>query len=537
MNGAIDVNLVPHVRGLDAVYASGTSRETGERRVAALVAAFATKYGARPDYVARSSGRVNIIAPPGEHIDYCGFSVLPMAVDRDVLIAVRTRDASSDGVARVTLANINSEKYPDATFNHDTAEKGGVAIDASLHRWDNYFRCGYKGIHEDLALATLPPHMDVMVSGNVPAGAGLSSSSAFVCATAVAVAHANGVTPVKKDLTQTAIRSERYAGVQTGGMDQSISIMATPSSALLISFHPILDATPVPIPPHTRPYKFVVAHSLVTADKHVTAARNYNLRVLETRLAARLLGAWVSLGGGAGNTQERTPVRATTLREVLEVYMDTQRGSLGASAVTEARGAMVAGLKGLEGVAGAVLMEGAYNCDAIVEALRGKFGADTYTGGWADVEAEFCGGIGKVFLEDGLQLLKRTQHVLSEARRVLEFVEVCVGKVDSNDVLQSLGTLMNESQASCAQSFNCSCPELDELTALCVASGAVGSRLTGAGWGGCTVSLVPEELVEGFIAKVVDGYYKKHADNLSGVGDWIFSTTPGSGAAVIVEGF
>ncbi|KAI9332232.1 ribosomal protein S5 domain 2-type protein [Obelidium mucronatum] len=498
-----------------------------------LVQLFKERYGSAPQFVARSPGRVNII---GEHIDYCGFSVLPMAIDRDVLIAVAATPNSSETESSVvTLANVEAEKYKETEFTHSVRNKNIIEIDASLHAWSNYFKCGYKGIHEDLALPTPAPHLNVMVSGNVPAGAGLSSSSAFVCASAVAVGKSVNAPLVKQSLTETAIRAERYAGVQTGGMDQSISIMASPSSALLIQFHPTLAASPVEIPSITRPYKFVVANSLVTADKHVTAARNYNLRVVETRVAATLLGAWIS-GGFQNGTAPFKGLQ--TLRQVVDLYVAQQKLGLGggSNGVGTEGVAFIEALKNLEALSAIVFDGKAYSCNDTVAALQKHFG--TTFGSWADVEKVFCKGINSVYLDDGLQLQKRVRHVFSEARRVMEFTQVCALNAPfyrGSDVLTDLGALMNASQESCAKDFNCSCPELDELTALCRESGAVGSRLTGAGWGGCTVSLVPAELVESFIQKVTDKYYAKRHSNLDKIGDWIFATTPGVGAVVFSQ--
>lgn len=106
---------------------------------------------------------------------------------------------------------------------------------------------------------------------------------------------------------------------------------------------------------------------------------------------------------------------------------------------------------------------------------------------------------------------------------------------------------MNDSQTSCSQLFECSCPELDNLTRLARAAGAYGSRLTGryiavttttpyqkkitgAGWGGCTISLVAENQVDEFIQKLKETYppYK----NLEGdaLYEVIFATKPGRGA-------
>ena len=64
-------------------------------------------------------------------------------------------------------------------------------------------------------------------------------------------------------------------------------------------------------------------------------------------------------------------------------------------------------------------------------------------------------------------------------------------------------------------------------------AGALGSRLTGAGWGGCTVSLVPTDKVEGFLQKVKDQYYEPHASRRDQVNEALFATEPGSGAAVL----
>ena len=89
---------------------------------------------------------------------------------------------------------------------------------------------------------------------------------------------------------------------------------------------------------------------------------------------------------------------------------------------------------------------------------------------------------------------------------------------------------MNSSHKSCSDLFECSCPELDELTALARASGAYGSRLTGAGWGGCTVSLVSESKVEEFKNKLKEGYPKYQGLAEEELNEVVFATKPSSGA-------
>ena len=98
---------------------------------------------------------------------------------------------------------------------------------------------------------------------------------------------------------------------------------------------------------------------------------------------------------------------------------------------------------------------------------------------------------------------------------------------------------MNESHESCRDLYECSSDQLEELTKLCRDNGAIGSRLTGAGWGGCCVSLVKKENVKEFLNKIQEGYYLKERE--PGYQLWItddldrylFATEPARGACVL----
>jgi len=97
---------------------------------------------------------------------------------------------------------------------------------------------------------------------------------------------------------------------------------------------------------------------------------------------------------------------------------------------------------------------------------------------------------------------------------------------------------MNESHASCRNLYNCSSENLDELTQLAHASGALGSRLTGAGWGGCCVSLVRNENVKDFIYKMQEYYLKeREPEKKLWVSDdldmYLFETQVSRGACVL----
>jgi len=100
--------------------------------------------------------------------------------------------------------------------------------------------------------------------------------------------------------------------------------------------------------------------------------------------------------------------------------------------------------------------------------------------------------------------------------------------------LESLGAIMDQSQASCREVFDCSAPELDELCQLARSAGSLGSRLTGAGWGGCTVHLVPENKLEAVKQVWKKEYYAKKfphvLENEGGFEDAVVVSKPGSGA-------
>lgn len=142
-----------------------------------------------------------------------------MAITADVLLAVAVNDNSS---SKIRIANVLDSKFPAREF--DIPERGELSIDPAAHDWSNYFKAGVRGASELLAKLKSSKDdfrsvgLDILVDGSVPAGGGLSSSAAFVCASALAVMKANGVEEVdKKELCEVAIVSERAVGVNSGG--------------------------------------------------------------------------------------------------------------------------------------------------------------------------------------------------------------------------------------------------------------------------------------------------------------------------------
>jgi galactokinase len=211
--------LVPQTESIAEVYATDDASVNSvapehQERWTNLITQFNKSYNHRPDFVARSPGRVNII---GEHIDYSLYDVLPTAVSVDVIMAVKVVPTKT-AETTITIANVSPEKFPTREFSvpHDK----DVEIDPKKHEWVNYFRAGLSGALKFLRKengSLVPASMQILVDGNVPPGGGISSSAAFVCASALAVMKANNHNVSKQDLLDLAVVSERAVGVYSGG--------------------------------------------------------------------------------------------------------------------------------------------------------------------------------------------------------------------------------------------------------------------------------------------------------------------------------
>ncbi|KAJ4467943.1 galactokinase gal [Lentinula edodes] len=529
---------IPVYTNLSDLYGSlGTSVNHAEKWNS-IAEEFQRRFGRKPAYIARAPGRVNLI---GEHIDYCLFGVLPAAIERDILIAIGRRPnlnaEAEDAPGSVVAENVQT-KYTRQVFAPAPRRRESVSeeevrleewhldINTKQLRWESYVKAGYYGVLINyFAGGQNPASVDLLVTGTVPAGSGLSSSAAMVVASTLAFLAVNekleanftgnGPKISKGQLVEMAVANEKRVGVNSGGMDQAASVISVPSSALYISFFPELSASAVPLPTGAI---FIIANSLVVSDKAVTAKHNYNLRVVETLAAARILARHLEL------KVEKT--EKVTLREVV--------GRL-AGEVEEA-GAMPVEW----------LLETLKRMEREIECLKPqKSSGEGQFGVTMEEMVEMSGMTAEEFKEVYLswveveatqfQLYKRAKHVFSEASRVLQFRQICLAAESSpfpSDVIKDLGKLMNESQTSCDELFQCSCPELNELTNIAKDAGAIGSRLTGAGWGGCTVSLVAEGDVDAFIKKVSATYgpYKGLQD--TALSEVIFATKPSSGACV-----
>lgn len=239
-----------------------------------LERAFKERYGSRPTHVARAPGRVNLI---GEHIDYAGLPVLPMALQREIRMAFRPRD---DGLV---LAATTDPSYAPCHF------EVGRRIEPYEHGdWGNYLKAAVQGM---VFAHDLERGFDAVIDSTLPVAAGLGSSSALVIATALALA-ASGKSEVDPiELAELMASAEQYVGTRGGGMDQAICSGARAGCAARVEFAP-LRLEPVPVP---ESWRFVVAHSLVQAHKAGCARQAYNHRRAETEEARALVAGHLSL--------------------------------------------------------------------------------------------------------------------------------------------------------------------------------------------------------------------------------------------------
>ncbi|EME41865.1 hypothetical protein DOTSEDRAFT_177254 [Dothistroma septosporum NZE10] len=517
---------VPTTHSLSDIYPEDALKSQ-TARWNSLLSKFQDTYGQKPDFVARSPGRVNII---GEHIDYCLYEVMPMAITADVLLAVAVHKKEF-GPSTMRLTNVHPHKFESREFQ--IPDTGDVHIDSSTLEWTNYFKSGLLGATELLRKKSgefkSSVGMDILADGTVPSGGGLSSSAAFTCASALAVMKANGVDKVdKKELVELAVVSERNVGVNSGGMDQAASVFPLQGSALYVSFVPELKAKNIAFPELKSPLTFVIAQSFVAADKHVTAPVCYNLRVVEVTLAALVLSKIFRL---SGLPSDAAPL-GVSLRGFHDTYMQEQEGVKDNRTVSAADFQQQL-LDLISKVDQYLPQQEGYTRQQISEIL----GMDI-----KDMEQKYMSKF--PIRAERFKLRQRALHVFSEALRVLKFMDLLTSpppqtEKENAELLKSLGELMNETQESCRDIFENSCPELDELCTLARSAGAYGSRLTGAGWGGCSVHLVPEDKVESVKQKWVNDYYKTKFPEITDekLAEAIVVSKPGSGSAVFqVEG-
>jgi galactokinase len=304
-------------------------------------------------------------------------------------------------------------------------------------------------------------------------------------------------------------------------MDQAASVFSLRGTALYVSFKPSLKCENIEFPQTDPELTFVTAQSFVAADKHVTAPVCYNLRVVECTLAAVFLAK--AFGLKKDLPQDSSPL-GVSLRGFHDTYFEEKESVSDNTAVSVADFETQL-TKLIQHTENYLPQEEGYSRGDICALL-----------GISEDE------LNKRYMSkfpvraEKFMLRQRALHVFTEALRVIKFRSLLSSPPSKGkELLEQLGDLMNTTQISCRELYDCSCPELDELCDLARAAGAAGSRLTGAGWGGCSVHLVPKDKVDAVKQAWESKYYRKRWPDMSAekLSQAVVVSRPGSGSVLV----
>ena len=378
---------------------------------------FRRRMGGPPDEIAVAPGRVNLI---GDHVDYAGGVVMPVAIDCCTAVAVSGDRGTSDGMSRIHAVDLDRECEID--FGRIQTPRPAGTPDAFL----NYIT----GPIEQLRGSGLSiPRMDLVITSSVPMGGGLSSSAALEVAVLLGVRTLLGRPASPLELALEAQRAEHeQAGTPCGIMDMYVSAAAHAGHACMID---------------------CMTHDL--RQVRMPSADTAVLMVTDTKTRHEL-------NDGAYASRRRQCEEAA---KILGVEL------LGQASVDQVRGA------GLPD----------------------------------EIESRAC-------------------HVVEEIARVRCFAEA----LESDD-LERAGEAMFASHDSLRDLYEVSCPELDLLVDTARSHrdrGVYGSRMTGGGFGGCTVTLCRKEAVD----DLRDAFMEKFRSAFGHEPD-SFITSAGAGAHVV----
>ena len=461
--------------------------------ISTMIQAFETEFGESPVYIIEAPGRVNLI---GEHTDYNGLPVMPVSIANTTKALVSPRKDAHVHIADTT------KKYDPSTFDIRPDIPHSPQGD-----WSNYVKAAADALSGHQGFSGVRWRgMNVLFEGSIPRSAGLSSSSAMVIASALSLLASNGIEMDPMELAELMAAGERYVGTQGGGMDQAVCMLGKRGHAVKIDFFP-LRYEYIPFPDD---HSILVANSLIRASKSKNALVQYNRRAAECRLATAFINGTYKpdtplslLGNLPGKdffTASGTPEVSGTPGAFVEATFEQETYSL----------AEISSVTGLTETS-----------------LTDKYLLDRDGNPIPFVENGEN--------EDGKFLLrKRARHILTEAGRVEKSCEV-LRRGDA----AGFGALMNLSHKSCSEDYEISTPELNTLTEIMCESGALGARLTGAGFGGCAVALVRDEVLGKCVDKICELYYNDYMGTMHpellenrDIRKDIFAVKPSEGARI-----
>ena len=354
-----------------------------------ITTTFAGRFGGEGTLYA-SAGRINLI---GEHTDYNGGFVFPGAIDKVIMADIRPNDTD-----KVRVYSIDIDDY---------AEFGLNEADAPQQSWARYI---FGVCREIIKRGGKVEGFDAVFAGNVPLGAGLSSSAALESCFAFALNDLfNGNSIDKFELARIGQSTEHnYCGVNCGIMDQFASVFGKKDHLMRLDCRSMEYEY---FPFKADDYTLVLVDSVV---KHELADSPYNKRRASCERVAKRLG--------------------------IETLRDADH--------------------------------------AMLDAIKSDITAEDYF---------------------------RAKFVIEEKERVLEVCDALV----KND-FETVGRCMYETHLGLSKDYEVSCEELDYLNDIAKECGVTGSRIMGGGFGGCTINLVKNDLLDSFIATAKERFNEKY---------------------------
>ena len=342
-----------------------------------------------------SPGRINLI---GEHTDYNNGYVFPGAVEQGIIAEIKP-----NGTRKVRAYSIDLKDYTEFSLDDEQGPKAS---------WARYI---FGVCREMMALGVPVEGFNTAFAGDVPLGAGMSSSAALESTFAFGLNDLWGENKIDRmELARVGQRTEhKYIGVMCGIMDQAISCLGRKGSLLRLDCR---SGEYEYFPWNPKGYQLVLVNSCV---KHTLAGSPCNERRLQCGLVAEIIG-------------EKHP-EVKSLRDA-SIEM--------------------------------------------LEEVKGEITGDEY---------------------------KRARYVSGEVERVLAVCDAL-----KNDDYEMVGKMMYETHYGLSKEYEVSCEELDFLNDVAKEAGVTGSRIMGGGFGGCTINLVAEELVDNFKKLAKEKFAEKY---------------------------
>ena len=342
-----------------------------------------------------SPGRIHLI---GEHTDYNNGYVFPGAVEQGIIAEIKP-----NGTRKVRAYSIDLKDYTEFSLDDEQGPKAS---------WARYI---FGVCREMMALGVPVEGFNTAFAGDVPLGAGMSSSAALESTFAFGLNDLWGENKIDRmELARVGQRTEhKYIGVMCGIMDQAISCLGRKGSLLRLDCR---SGEYEYFPWNPKGYQLVLVNSCV---KHTLAGSPYNERRLQCEHVAEIIG------------QKHPEVKS--LRDA-SIEM--------------------------------------------LEEVKGEITGDEY---------------------------KRARYVIGEVERVLAVCDAL-----KNDDYEMVGKMMYETHYGLSKEYEVSCEELDFLNDVAKEAGVTGSRIMGGGFGGCTINLVAEELVDNFKKLAKEKFAEKY---------------------------